>query len=134
MSEIEFRAWHKPTKTMHRVLAIDWLNQMVDLDGGLIEQSSDDVVVEQYTGKDDKSGKPIYEGSIFGFDNIWLNNDVSDPQEEHYVGVVKRDPNTGMWFVDCTKHKFYLGDAVESDSYGVIGNIHENPELLEAAK
>lgn len=66
-------------------------------------------VLEQYTGVDDVSGKPIYEGDI-----------VRDED-----GICEQ--------VVFSDGGFFAGDmSVWDASLGyVIGNIHENPDLLE---
>ena len=38
MADIKFRAWDKLTEPMRYVLCIDWLNDLVDLNGGIIER------------------------------------------------------------------------------------------------
>ena len=72
--------------------------------------------IEQYTGLKDKNGKEIYEGDIVddGFSNIckirW-SEDFTAFEATNNDGYVTR-----IWF---------------AAKYGeVIGNIHENPELL----
>ena len=155
MSEIEFRAWHKPTKTMHRVLVIDWLNQLIDLDGGLIEQSFDDVVIEQYTGIDDLKGKPIYEGDIVCYLYSTGSELIYDPNwpspiaegsgiEAEVIGKVVMWPSVGVMMTkivttdpeqfECDPNHEVPKRLHVNKNCEVIGNMYENPELLEAAK
>ena len=82
--------------------------------------------VGQYTGLHDKNGRKIFEGDILGgfFDEEY-------PEHETVV-VVEWHEN--MW---VTRQGEYLPDLLEqdvSDCFEVIGNIYDNPELLEVKK
>ena len=78
--------------------------------------------VGQFTGLTDKNGTKIFEGDIIGRE---------DRNGETYaVGVVKYGTfncsccdGVYGWFIDG-------GDIRDIDYYEVIGNIHDNPELL----
>ena len=78
--------------------------------------------VEQCTGLRDKNGKLIYEGDILNVDN------TENLENYPYVGNVIRSKNEAAF-------KFLTGNIEVSLKDGnrceVIGNIHENPELLE---
>lgn len=103
--------------------------------------------VGMFTGLTDKSGTKIFEGDIFKFsDEIWESSYTSCGTEwdswkvENYAVVGFDDERSGFDFV---KYKF-CENSVEADfhenhdiefaefisSLEVIGNIHDNPELL----
>lgn len=75
--------------------------------------------IEQYTGLNDKNGKEIYEGDI-------VVNTYYDDGEMYRVLWVDDSVAFGMESLDDMElYKLPL------ESLEVIGNIHENPELLE---
>lgn len=87
----------------------------------------DDIIIEQDTGIKDKNGKEIYEGDIVTFmielfDSVTLGLEI----EEWHTAVVE-------WSQDDACYSFVDGDDPFSVQFEaeVIGNIHENPELLE---
>ena len=80
-------------------------------------------ILMQYTGLKDKNDKEIYEGDIVKFNAIAPMSDIPDA----FIGTVE--------FIECAfyvtygKQGFYLFD--ECHQWEIIGNIYENPELLE---
>lgn len=73
-------------------------------------------VVEQFTNLKDKNGTEIYEGDI-------LIDDIAEPIE--YWAVKFSD---GGFVGECTG---VAESLFELTNLEVVGNIHENPELLE---
>lgn len=129
MREIEFRAWLKNRKKMRIVCAIDFSSNEVDCSGndeyvgwyGLNEYE-----LMQWTGLKDINGTKIFEGDIV---EIWYNfeNEYFEEKTLHSRGVIKFDK--GMFEVKFEGYNYYIN--ADGLTLEVIGNIYENPELLE---
>lgn len=121
---IKFRAWDKELNFFCDPLAyyvgLDgsaWFNNCGSGEDDMIDQSFK-LVVEQFTGLYDKNGKEIYEGDIVKYDSQTL--------------VVVLDSDASFAFRDTRDdHGGYSGNLVYSSPVEVIGNIHDNPELLD---
>ena len=131
MREIKFRAWDKKFKQMCTVDLLDLLTDGVEgnrPNGGGAVLENDEFELMQYTGLKDKNGKEIYEGDIF-----------KHGTERSFV---KWDKDDLQWFAQrCKKH--YPTDKILNkdghmlsgfSNYEVIGNVYENPELIEKIK
>lgn len=84
----------------------------------------DKETVEQFTGLLDKNGKQIYEGDIV---NLGIDGRVKHTRiaQVMFKPDIIFNSNVGI---------FNYGDFAYQDTYNhltVIGNIHDNPELLE---
>jgi uncharacterized phage protein (TIGR01671 family) len=159
MREIKFRAWDKKSKKMRVVsnIVFDSYSEfsknikvkLVNLwgkifpayDDGecnndiLVQREGNTFVLMQYTGLKDKNGVEIYEGDI-------LKTPCMDDFKDS-VGIVEYD--NGLFCIRANKSKVkrpmnttlskdLILPFVEADTYHgfeIIGNIYENPELLE---
>ena len=118
MRERKYRVWDKGAKKFH------YFN-LVDLDKGRMELGGTQRGVEDFTGLHDKNGKEIYEGDI-------LSSEYPRENCKNCHPVVWRD---GSWIVDhsindcCRPWRGNLRGHHNSEE--VIGNIHQNPDLLK---
>lgn len=77
----------------------------------------EDTILEQYTGMKDAEGKEIYEGDILR----------SDLDTIDVVDIVFWDEENACF---ATKPNYIDWETMPDPSMKIIGNIHENPELL----
>lgn len=83
----------------------------------------DAYTVGQYTGLTDRNGKRIWEGDIVRYgDNI------------HLAIFEKRAGNAYFGIVMDEQETWGFCPSVPSNKMEVIGNIHDNPELLERGR
>jgi len=127
MREIKFRAWDKKEKRMFDVLGISWYDGEIFesyADAGVewyskeIKHNISDCILMQYTGLKDKNGKEIYEGDIATM--------IDEFRKISMLGVVCWDKKNCAFVLSESYASHLLNETIE-----VIGNIYENPNLLE---
>ena len=135
LREFKFRAYHKE-KGYNKIFPVYSFSRLyVWEDLGLYELKHDrkDCIVMQFTGLVDKNGTDIYEGDIIEYQGYPENPDYRDARLVKFVkgGFILRY----LWSNDNKPHEseymMQLWYATIPERYVVIGNIHENPELLE---
>lgn len=110
----KFRVWNNKMQKFHIVFSMHGIVNDT-LEG---YAKDDNFVLEQCTGLKDINGKLIYEGDIL--DNISI--------DEQYE--VRWDEDTAR-FCCITDNEIYDFDNFDVTAFEVIGNIHENKELLK---
>lgn len=121
----KFRAFIKKENKIRNVTTIDFTLKIIECLNGVLEYEFEYVVLMQSTGLKDKNGVEIFEGDIVQYRD----------GEYSYLGIVKRDcyqffidgiePDDNYDFIDVS-NTFDGTSSLE-----VIGNIWDNPELLE---
>jgi len=113
MREIRFRAWDsRAGKMWNPIIRPDGVLMAENGMGGYVsyyDQDPQDPIM-QFTGLKDKNGVDIYEGDIL----------CSHLAQNEIKGVMEWDEDRAGWSNFKPLNRFH-----------VMGNIHENPELLE---
>lgn len=132
MRKIKFRAWHAG----HKHAAPQMLYDERPGDCLLWQSQRQNITqVMQYTGLEDKNGREIYEGDIltsaeypfqddgkYNYHGVieWIDEEASFYMTKRLANAEKRGVSNG------------ISQPIESiEEFEVIGNIYENPELLE---
>lgn len=118
MRKIKFRAWHKKHQHILYVYEINFEEQIAKCRN--IQENSNhtygfiDIELMEFTGLEDKSGKEIWEGDIVNW--TVLGGEICQIRYKDSAFLIE------------FRHfdKYQAGKWVE-----VIGNIHENPDLIE---
>lgn len=122
----KFRAWLKKEQKMDNYIDhISWLEDELYCigDGITYMVSAEDLELMQSTGLVDKNGKEIFEGDI-----VKMSKDVYS--EPTYYEVVRH--RGGAYRLESKQHGCELW--LRHTDCEVVGNIYENPELLEESK
>lgn len=130
MREIKFRAWVNikldPWLAKPDIIdSIDLNDKTIYGNGCWCFNLTDEAVIMQYTGLEDKNGKEIYEGDIvtcYPGERLAYQKTVEWADDRPELGITNH--TGGLILCKSSSNKY-----IE-----VIGNIYENPELLENTK
>ncbi len=124
-----YRAWDIVYKKMLDVDILNWDNGKLDFigDGITYIRKPDKIKLMQSTGLTDKVGREIFEGDILSIET----------DEENVKVEVSWDSKHALFAFESKKYneKGPLAELFEDKSYPfkIIGNIYENPQLLEVS-
>lgn len=140
MREIKFRTWDKK---YHMLEYDDSPDLLIGMDGKVYQKEeryyagityveyevANHYEIMRYTGLKDVHGKEIYEGDILRIvSNFELRKDVQNQVVTYEEGCF----GTDEWALfELLRNRNRKG---EEQTFEVIGNIYENPELLEESK
>lgn len=136
MREIKFRIWNKATDEYvytdegFQLIFSNLLKNKLN-----IISANKYLVIEQYTGLHDKSGKEIYEGDLVKLsddddDDVFFISEVkyfADADDYPAFDIVPPDDD---W--DFQSNVLQMG--IIENAVEVIGNIHENKDLVEESE
>lgn len=114
MREIKFRTWDKLNKEMINIESINFQERRVYKNDVSYRDFKDTELME-YTGLKDMKGKEIYEGDI-----------LFETFSEEYFKVVFEN---GSFRTEIDEYSLDLEDY--ANICEIVGNIYENPELIE---
>jgi uncharacterized phage protein (TIGR01671 family) len=143
MREIKFRVWDKKNKQMYYGYEPNRPN-MITFDGEICAQTlkgmdmygnplakmdyypQERFILMQYTVRKDKNKNEVYEGDILQREGEWS---------------IRIEFEKGIFFVRDLNRIRYINKITnipmalfEIEKYEIIGNIYQNPELLEEEK
>ena len=94
-----------------------------------ISYEVDPETVGQYTGLTDKNGKKIFEGDIVDASNEWWY--AAGPAGHDSPVILVEWSNDLCGFEPFANYDCDCGVYISAKNCEVIGNIHDNPELLK---
>ena len=129
----KYRAWYKEWKEMGRVgeirFDLDGSVSVVLFKGNFLDVSGpiEKIIFMQSTGLKDKNGKEIFEGDI-----ITNGQNVMCMKRHNTLGFYIEEKGKVEFIADCADLAEFEADVKEIEDFiEIIGNIYENPELLE---
>lgn len=136
MRTLKFRVWSDDDGKYLDGMAIDNFvlrpngNYHIDTKCGFVEFP---VIIELYTGLKDKNGKEIYEGDIV---RLLVSEDFRKKfLEEYHCEIPTGDCQVffecGAFMINQNDEYYLPLGQYKTEEIEVIGNIHENKELLE---
>ncbi len=121
-----YRAWNKATKVMYDdgdIVSIDIEKSQIYVKTPFFEQLScynfRDIDLMQSTGFTDNDGKDIFRG------------DIVTSRGGLFKGVVSLRQDLGVYVINLIGYNNFERLCNVADSTHIIGNIWENPDLLE---
>lgn len=138
----EFRVWDKDLKKYSESSGL--ISTSGEYYDGLLGIMDDDpqncqFVLEQYTGLKDKNGHKIFEGDILKMHShvVLYGSDLNKWVDDYSPITWDKSMGAFTYQGELLAYQLYAGtqqDGIYHDALELVGNIYENPELLEVEK
>ena len=116
LREIKFRAWDG--ERLRDVWSLGWIDGEMDyISTPKHNGPAEEFKLMQYTGLKDKNGREIYESDIVASVKYGKGYEVVYYSQGFWLRWIAEGGKSPLWW--------------ESEDIEVIGNIYENPELLQ---
>jgi uncharacterized phage protein (TIGR01671 family) len=122
--EIKFRAWDKINNVVIKNCAMYSHYHFT-------ENYQKEIEFMQFTGLKDKNGKEIYEGDILQFKSQSLLDSWAGKEMTTKVAEIYWNQEELAFYIRNKEVELKPDMRTDNNNFEIIGNIHENPELLK---
>lgn len=142
MREIKFRAWNKKQKKMYDgndIISVIGVPGIVNEEqicyrlNEHFERLQKQFILMEYVGFKDKRGKEVYEGDVVQFDVVGENHVSFDKKKKEQIRYHENQV-IGELQIKAEYTLFDYEPLNNCCQFEVIGNIYENPNLLQEEK
>ena len=125
LKDFDFRLWHKPSESFVEIrgsfLTANAKDEIVFEKSLIVPIDDENIEIEIWSGLCDKKGERIYEGDILAHDNGY--------GIEYHSKVIFEN---GVFKIAVIEHPAVeIIEGLGTGFVAVVGNIHENADLLE---